>query len=113
MMALALAGVNKVEGEKRRKRRALTDEQVAALLAVSGQRKIIYRTALSIGQPRDKRFVIAYPIGRDPDDPPVVKVIGPEFPGLDSRQRPLFFVALAKYCEITGLRGEGWGLIVF
>jgi integrase len=49
MMATALAGVSKVEGEKRRTRRALSDEQVAALLGVAGDRAIVYRVAMGIG----------------------------------------------------------------
>jgi integrase len=36
-------------GEERRKRRALTDEQVQSLLAVAGDRAIVYRVGLSIG----------------------------------------------------------------
>jgi hypothetical protein len=49
----------------------------------------------------DKRFVIAYLIGRAIEDPPVVKVIGPEFPGLESARRPLWFVVP----EPTGVMG--------
>lgn len=55
MMALALAGVAKVDGEKRRKRRALSEEQVAALLAaVPAERAIIYRTGLATGLRRQE-----------------------------------------------------------
>jgi integrase len=49
MMATVLVGVGKVCGEKRRKRRALTDEQVSKLLAVAGDRALIYRLDLAVG----------------------------------------------------------------
>ena len=40
----------------------------------------------------DKKFVIAYLIGTE--EPAVVEVIGPEFPGAESSERrPLWFVA--------------------
>jgi hypothetical protein len=42
----------------------------------------------------DKKFVIAYPLGTEPDAPAVVEVIGSEFPGIGSSEpRPLRFVA--------------------
>lgn len=42
----------------------------------------------------DKKFVIAYPLGGELDEPPLVEVIGSEFPGVDSSEpRPLWFVA--------------------
>jgi integrase len=45
-----LAGVDKASGESRRKRRALTDDQVAKLLAVApADRKLVYRVALATG----------------------------------------------------------------
>jgi hypothetical protein len=41
----------------------------------------------------DKKFVIAFPLGTA-DDPPVVEVIGREFPGIDaSEQRPVRLLA--------------------
>jgi len=41
----------------------------------------------------DKKFVIAFPLGRVPEDPPTIEVIGSEFPGLDpSEARPLWLV---------------------
>jgi hypothetical protein len=41
----------------------------------------------------DKKFVIAYLIGTDSDEP-VVEVNGPEFPGIERPEpRPLWFVA--------------------
>ena len=53
-VAEVLAGLAKVSGEKRRKRRALADEQVTALLAVAGDRAIVYRVGLSIGLRRSE-----------------------------------------------------------
>ena len=53
-VALALANVAKVEGPAVRKRRALTDEQVSALLAVAGDRALVYRTGMAIGLRRDE-----------------------------------------------------------
>ncbi len=50
VMATALAGVSMVEGEKVRKRRALSDEEVAKLLGVApAERKIVYRVGLGLG----------------------------------------------------------------
>lgn len=50
-----LAEVDKVEGSKRRLRRALTDEQVTALLAAApADRKLVYRLALSVGLRRSE-----------------------------------------------------------
>lgn len=50
VMATVLAGVGKVEGQAKRKRRALTDAQVMALLAIAPEdRRIIYRVALALG----------------------------------------------------------------
>jgi hypothetical protein len=44
----------------------------------------------------DKKFVIAYPMGTEPDAPAAVEVIGSEFPGVESSEgRPLWFVAPA------------------
>jgi len=44
----------------------------------------------------DKKFVIAYPMGTEPNAPAVVEVIGSEFPGVsNSEKRPLWFVAPA------------------
>jgi integrase len=54
-MALALAGVAKVDGEKRRKRRALSDEQVGKLLgAVPAERAIVYRVGWASGARRQE-----------------------------------------------------------
>jgi integrase len=45
-----LADVDKVQGEKRWKRRALTDEQVTALMSVvPAKRKMFYRVAMALG----------------------------------------------------------------
>jgi hypothetical protein len=42
----------------------------------------------------DKKFIIAYPVGTEPNSPAVVEVIGSEFPGVEnSEARPLWFVA--------------------
>ena len=42
----------------------------------------------------DKKFIIAYPMGTEPEAPAVIEVIGPEFPGVESsEERPLWFVA--------------------
>jgi hypothetical protein len=42
----------------------------------------------------DKKFIIAYPMGTEPETPAVVEVIGSEFPGVESAEgRPLWFVA--------------------
>jgi integrase len=50
LVALALASVAKVEGPKVRQRRALTDEQVSALLAAAtAERRIVYRVAIATG----------------------------------------------------------------
>ena len=50
VVSTQLSGVNKVEGEKVRKRRALTDKQVAALLAAAPEgRRLVYRVALAAG----------------------------------------------------------------
>ena len=41
----------------------------------------------------DKKFIIAYPLGTDLGDPPVIEVIGQEFPGLHrSERRPVWLV---------------------
>ena len=41
----------------------------------------------------DKKFIIAFPMGTEPNDPPVVEVIGSEFSGLDaSEHRPVWIV---------------------
>lgn len=51
----ALADVAKAEGEAARKRRALTDEQVATLLAVAPEgRKLVYRFGLATGLRRSE-----------------------------------------------------------
>jgi integrase len=55
IVSLALAGIADVDGPKVRKRRALTDEQVQALLAAATvERRIIYRTALAVGLRRSE-----------------------------------------------------------
>jgi integrase len=54
IVSLALAGIVKAEGEKRRNRRALTDEQVATLLAVAGDRALVYRMGLATGLRRQE-----------------------------------------------------------
>jgi hypothetical protein len=52
----------------------------------------------------DKKFVIAFLIGTEPDEPQVVEVIGSEFPGVDrSDPRPLWFVAPALPTTGTGM----------
>ena len=52
----------------------------------------------------DKKFVIAYLIGTDSDEP-VVEVIGPEFAGIERAEpRPLWFVAPALPTTSVG----GW-----
>ena len=53
-VALALANVVKVEGPAVRKRRALTDDEAARLLAVAAGRAIVYRTGLAIGLRRQE-----------------------------------------------------------
>jgi integrase len=54
-VALSLAGVSAVDGPKVRKRRGLTDEEVARLLAVAtAERRIVYRMALAIGLRRQE-----------------------------------------------------------
>src|ERR1022692_4061562 len=41
----------------------------------------------------DKKFVIAYPLGTTMNDPPIIEVIGSEFPGLDpAERRPLWLI---------------------
>ena len=55
VVSIVLAGIAKAEGEKRRKRRALTDEQVTALLAVAGPaRSLIYRVGWTTGLRRQE-----------------------------------------------------------
>lgn len=55
MMATALAGVGKVDGEKRRKRRALSDEEVTRLLAVApADRAVVYRFGVTTGLRRSE-----------------------------------------------------------
>jgi integrase len=50
LVSIVLSGVAKVDGPAKRKRRALSDEQVAQLLAVAAaDRAIVYRTALATG----------------------------------------------------------------
>jgi hypothetical protein len=42
----------------------------------------------------DKKFIVAYPLGIELDQPAVVEVIGPEFPGLGPQVcRPAWFIA--------------------
>ena len=53
-LATALASISKVDGEKRRKRRGLTDEQVAALLGAAGERAILYRFGIATGLRRQE-----------------------------------------------------------
>lgn len=54
-VSTALSGVEKVRGPALRKRRALTDAEVAALLAVAtGERALVYRVGLSIGLRRQE-----------------------------------------------------------
>ena len=56
-----LADVDKVRGEKHRHRRALTDEQVAALMkAAPAGWKLAYRVALSIGLRRQELVALAW-----------------------------------------------------
>ena len=41
----------------------------------------------------DKRFVVAYALGRAADQPPILTVHGQEFPGLEpSEPRPIFLI---------------------
>jgi integrase len=55
MLSTALSGVCKVEGPKVRKRRALSDEEVAGLLqAAPTERRLPYRLALASGLRRDE-----------------------------------------------------------
>lgn len=54
MMAVALSGVGKVDGEKRRKRRALTEEQLMNLLAVAPDRALVYRFGIASGLRRQE-----------------------------------------------------------
>jgi integrase len=55
MISTALAGVEKAAGDVVRKRRALSDEQVAALLAACvDDRRLVYRLALSSGLRRQE-----------------------------------------------------------
>lgn len=55
VVSVALAGIARAEGEKRRKRRALTDEQVVALLAVAGvDRSLVYRVGWTTGLRRSE-----------------------------------------------------------
>ena len=52
----------------------------------------------------DKKFVIAYALGRAADTPPVVGVRGFEFPGIDRKEpRPVWLVAP----EFGGSGGSG------
>ena len=52
----------------------------------------------------DKKFVIAYLIGTDPDEP-VVEVIGPEFAEIERTEpRPLWFVAPPLPAASVGTR---------
>lgn len=41
---------------------------------------------------QDKHFVVAYPLGRAPDEPAVLVVHGKEFPRLQSASRPRYMV---------------------
>ena len=51
----------------------------------------------------DKKFVIAYPLGTEPNSPTCLEVIGPEFPGLEaSTLRPIWFVAPAVSGDMGG-----------
>ena len=55
VISTLLAGVVKVDGPKVRLRRALSDDQVTALLAAApDERAIVYRTALATGLRRDE-----------------------------------------------------------
>ena len=53
----------------------------------------------------DKRFVVACPLGRHPDDPPTMVVIGSEFVGLTpAERRPVLLVVP----EATAPSMGGW-----
>lgn len=55
MIATALAGLAVVEGDTKRKRRALTDEQVSKLLSVAPEeRRLVYRFAIATGLRRQE-----------------------------------------------------------
>jgi hypothetical protein len=53
----------------------------------------------------DKRFVVAYPLGRAANQPPILTVHGPEFPGLEPfHPRPIYLVIP----ETTGKSMGAW-----
>ncbi len=53
----------------------------------------------------DKKFITAYPMGIEWGDPPVIEVIGSEFPGLDaSESRPIWIVAPRLSGESMGAK---------
>lgn len=61
LAANPLADVDKVRGEKLRLRRALTDDQVAALMRVTpAGRKLAYRVALSLGLRRQEMEALVW-----------------------------------------------------
>jgi hypothetical protein len=53
----------------------------------------------------DKRFVVAYALGRAAGQPPILTVHGQEFPGLESSEpRPIYLITL----EPTGKSMGAW-----
>jgi hypothetical protein len=53
----------------------------------------------------DKRFVVAYALGRASDQPAILTVHGHEFPGLEpSEPRPIYL----KTLELAGTSMGGW-----
>lgn len=59
-LAIALAGVTPVAGEKRRKRRALDDAQLAKLLTLFPDRALVYRFGIATGLRRSEIEALAW-----------------------------------------------------